>query len=210
MSYEKRKAVYALAKKYGVLILEDNPYGELRFSGEEIPTIKSLDDEGIVIYCGSFSKILSAGIRVGFVQAPDDIIQKIVVAKQVSDVHSNLFFQILAYRFMAEYDFNGHIEKIKALYRHKSSLMISNMEQHLDKSFEFIRPEGGLFIWCKLPDSINMPEYCKKSAASGVAVVPGIAFAARTTDYFNAVRLNYSTPTDEQIVKGVEILGKIK
>lgn len=210
MSLNKRKAVYELAKKYGVMILEDNPYGDLRFKGQEIPTIKSMDTDGLVIYCGSFSKILSAGIRIGYMQAPAEVIAKVVVCKQVSDVHTNQFFQMLAYRFMAECDMEAHIEKIRELYRRKCGLMIGCMEQNFDKSFDFTRPEGGLFVWCTLPDSINMMEYCKKSAASGVAVVPGIAFAASESDHINAFRLNFSTPSDEQIVKGIEILSKIK
>ena len=209
MSLAKRKAIYALAKRFGVHIIEDNPYGELRFAGEDVPTIKSMDTDGLVIYCGSFSKVLSAGIRVGFVMAAQDIIAKIVVAKQVSDVHTNLFFQILADRFMKEYDFEAHLGRIRDLYRHKSALMLEGLGKNLPRDASFTRPEGGLFIWCTLPDRVDMLDYCKKSAANGVAVVPGVAFGASSGDYFNAFRLNYSTPTDDQIVRGIEILGKI-
>lgn len=209
MSLEKRKTVYALAKKYGVMILEDNPYADLRYSGNDVPTIKSMDTEGLVVYCGSFSKILSAGIRVGYVQAPEDFLSKLVVAKQVSDVHTNLFFQILASRYMKEYDLEKHIEKINEIYRRKSALMISGMEKCFDSDFTFTRPEGGLFVWCTLPDRIQMLDYCKKSASEGVAVVPGVAFSAESSDYFNAFRLNYSTPSDEQIIRGIEILARV-
>jgi 2-aminoadipate transaminase len=210
MSEAKRKAVYALAKKYNVMILEDNPYADLRFDGENIPCIKSFDTDELVIYCGSFSKILSAGIRVGYVLAPSKVIQKIVVAKQVSDVHTNMFFQILAYRFITECNLEQHIKKIQQIYRHKSSLMINCIEQHLRKDITFIRPQGGLFLWCNLPQSINMIDFCKLAAANGVAVVPGSAFTASVNDYCNSIRLNYSTPTDEQIVKGIEILGNLE
>ena len=208
-SLEKRKAVLALAKKYSVIIIEDNPYGDLRFEGEEIPTIKSLDTDGLVVYCGSFSKILSAGIRVGYVLAPDEIIQKMVVAKQVSDVHTNLFFQMVAYRFMTQYNMDAHIEKIRKLYLHKSGLMLKCLEKAFDGRAEFTRPQGGLFLWCTLPDSIAMLDYCKKSSANKVAVVPGIAFCASPSDSCNSFRLNYSTPSDSQIEQGVEILGKV-
>jgi 2-aminoadipate transaminase len=205
----KRKAVYALAKKYNVMILEDNPYADLRFEGENVPCIKSFDTDGLVIYCGSFSKVLSAGIRVGYVLAPSEVIQKMVVAKQVSDVHTNLFFQILSYRFITECDLESHIKKIQQIYRHKSSLMIQGIENHFRKDITFIRPQGGLFLWCNLPQSINMIDYCKLAAANGVAVVPGSAFNVNENDYCNSIRLNYSTPADEQIVKGMEILGSL-
>lgn len=208
-SFEKRKAIYELAKKYGVIIIEDNPYGYLRFAGEEIPTIKSLDTDGLVIYCGTFSKILSAGIRVGYILAPNEIISKMTVAKQVSDVHTNLFFQITAYRYMKEYDLDAHIEKIRTIYRRKAGLMISALENAFGDEVPFTRPEGGLFLWCTLPENISMIDYCKKAAAKKVAVVPGIAFCASPNDYCNSFRLNYSTPSDEQIVEGVKILGKV-
>jgi 2-aminoadipate transaminase len=208
-SLEKRKAIYELAKKYGVLIVEDNPYGDLRYEGEEVPTMKSLDTDGIVIYCGTFSKILSAGIRIGYVLAPNDIIQKLVVAKQVSDVHTNLFFQMVAHRFMTQYDLEGHIQKIRALYKHKSGLMISCLEKAFGDRVEFTRPEGGIFLWCTLPERINMLDYCKKASANKVTTVPGIAFCISPDDKCNSFRLNYSTPSDEQIIKGVEILGKV-
>lgn len=208
-SLEKRKAVYALAKKYGVMIIEDNPYGDLRFEGDEVPTIKSMDTDGLVIYCGSFSKILSAGIRVGFAIAPKEVSQKMVVAKQVSDVHTNLFFQMVAHHYMTEYDLEKHIEKIRALYRRKSQLMISSLEKAFDGKAEFTHPQGGLFLWGTLPGSVKMLDFCKKASAQKVAVVPGIAFCTSPDDYCNSIRLNYSTPSDEQIVKGAEILGKV-
>ncbi|MGN0697006.1 MAG: PLP-dependent aminotransferase family protein, partial [Oscillospiraceae bacterium] len=108
-SYEKRKAIYELAKKYDVMILEDNPYGDIRFAGENIPSIKSLDTEGRVIYAGSFSKILAPGMRVGFVSAPKEVIQKIVVCKQVSDVHTNILAQMICHEYITKYDLNAHL-----------------------------------------------------------------------------------------------------
>lgn len=208
-SAEKRKAVYELAKKYGVMILEDNPYGDLRFEGDDIPPIKAMDTDGLVIYMGSFSKVLSAGIRVGYAMAPQPVIQKMVVAKQVSDVHTNLFFQMVAYRMMAQYDFEGHIEKIRGIYRRKSHLMLSSLEKGFGDSIKFTRPQGGLFLWCTLPENVDMMDYCKKVKENNVAVVPGIAFMISPNDYCNSFRLNYSTPTDEQIEKGVSILAKV-
>ncbi|WP_145047627.1 PLP-dependent aminotransferase family protein [Paenibacillus xylanexedens] len=208
-SEEKRKAIYDLAKKYGVMILEDNPYGELRFKGQDVPTIKSMDDEGLVIYVGSFSKILSAGLRVGYVLAPYEVVQKMVVAKQGEDVHTAMLPQILAYKFMAEYDYDSHIDSIRTIYHRKSALMIEQLNQHMGDRITFTQPEGGLFLWCDLPHQVPMLEYAKTAAAQGVAVVPGTAFLVDESEPCNAIRLNFSTPSDEQIVKGIQILGQV-
>ncbi|WP_145411173.1 aminotransferase-like domain-containing protein [Paenibacillus xylanexedens] len=208
-SEEKRKAIYELAKKYGVMILEDNPYGELRFKGQDVPTIKSMDDEGLVIYVGSFSKILSAGLRVGYVLAPYEVVQKMVVAKQGEDVHTAMLPQILAYKFMAEYDYDSHIDSIRTIYHRKSALMIEQLKQHMGERITFTQPEGGLFLWCDLPHQVPMLEYAKTAAAQGVAVVPGTAFLVDESEPCNAIRLNFSTPSDEQIVKGIQILGQV-
>lgn len=206
LSAEKRKAVYELCKKYGVVILEDNPYGDLRYRGEDILPLKSLDTDGIVVYGGSFSKILSAGIRVGYALAPRELAQKIVIGKQVSDVHTNTFFQVLAERYMTLCDLDRHIEQIRGLYRRKSALMVSAVRRELPEC-TFQEPEGGLFLWCTLPPEVPMAEYCGRAAKNGVAIVPGTAFTIRPEDPCNSFRLNYSTPTDEQIVQGVKILG---
>lgn len=209
MSLAKRKAVYQLCVKYGVMILEDNPYGELRFAGENVPNIKSMDTEGIVIYVGSFSKILSPGLRVGFLCAPAPVVAKLVVLKQVSDVHTNILAQRICDSFLAEVDFDKHISGLRDIYRHKANLMISEMEKHLSKKITYNKPEGGLFIWCRLPDGIDMPDFCKQAVLGKVAIVPGTAFLPRDTDKTQCFRLNFSTPADEKIVKGVEILGAL-
>ncbi len=208
-SLEKRKAIYAIAKKYSLIILEDNPYGELRFDGEEIPTIKSLDTDGIVVYCGSFSKVLSAGMRVGFLSAPDKIAQKIVVAKQVEDVHTNQFFQMLCHAFITKCDLDAHIADIRALYKKKAGIMLKALEDFMPKEVTFTRPEGGLFLWCTLPESIDLSIFVKRALEKFVAVVPGTAFDPDDTGVSHAFRLTYATPSEEQIVTGVKILGDL-
>lgn len=209
-SFEKRKAVYGLAKKYGVMILEDNPYGMTRFAGEPIPSIKTLDKDGLVIYSGTFSKVLSPGIRVGYVCAPKPVIQKIVVCKQVSDVHTNILAQMICHEFMTKYNWSEHLKMLPAVYRKKCELMLSEMDKHFSKKITYTRPEGGLFIWATLPDDCDMPAFCKKAVSEyKIAVVPGNAFMISESDKTSSFRLNFSTPTDEQIVKGIEILGKL-
>lgn len=208
-SYEKRVMIYELARKYGLMILEDNPYGELRFAGEDIPTIKSMDTDGIVIYCSTFSKILSAGMRVGFVIAPDEVASKMVVSKQTSDVHTNIFFQMLCYRYMTECDLDGHIKDIQDIYRRKCTLMLDSIEKYFSDKVTFTRPQGGLFIWCTLPESVDTSLFIKIAAERNVRVVPGATFNCDTNDPSRSFRLNFSTPSDEQIISGIKILGEL-
>ncbi len=209
MSLKKRKAVYELAKKYGVIILEDNPYGDLRVSGEHLPSIKSFDEDGIVIYGGSFSKILSPGIRVGYVIANEQIIAKMTVGKQATDVHTPMLTQLIVYKWMKEYNFEEHISKICSIYKSKLELMCDATDKYLGDKVTYVRPEGGLFVWCKLNDSIDMLSFCAEAVKNKVAVVPGTAFMMNADDKTQCFRMNFSTPSDDKIVKGIEILGNI-
>lgn len=210
MSLEKRKAVYELACRYDFIILEDDPYGELRFAGENIPSIKSFDTEGRVIYSSTFSKLISSGFRTGFVSAPAPIIQKIVVCKQVSDVHSNIWAQVVSHRFMTTVDREAHFNNLRAIYKKKSDLMCSYIDNEFSKKISYIKPEGGLFVWCTLPDDCDMNAFCKKAVQEyKIAVVPGDSFSIDTNEISHSFRLNYSTPTDEQIKKGMEILSRM-
>lgn len=208
-SFEKRKAIYELAKKYGVIILEDNPYGEIRIDGEDVPNIKSLDTEGIVVYAGTFSKILSSGMRVGWCIAPKALCSKIIVCKQTSDVHSNIWAQMVAEKYMADYDLDAHIQSIKVLYKNKMNLMLDQLKKNMPEGFTWHVPQGGLFVWCTLPDSIDMMEYSTAAVQNKVAVVPGNAFLTDENEPCHAIRLNFSTPSDEKIIKGIEILGQV-
>ena len=208
-SLEKRKAILALAKKYDIIILEDNPYGELRFKGEDIPTLKSMDTDGRVIYCSSFSKILSAGMRVGFVIGNERIIQKMAVAKQGEDVHTNIFSQMLCYRYMTEYDLDGHIDSINTLYRRKCDLMLDSIDKYVPSDkVSFTSPDGGLFIWGTVKNCTDASPLIQKFIEKKVAVVPGATFMCDTSATSPCFRLNYSTPSDEQIVEGIRRLGE--
>ena len=210
MSFAKRKAVYELACKYDFIILEDDPYGELRFAGENIPTIKSLDTEGRVIYSSTFSKLISSGFRTGYVSAPAPIIQKIVVCKQVSDVHSNIWAQVVSHRFMTTVDREAHFNKLRDIYRKKCGLMCDHIDNGFSDKITYIRPEGGLFIWCTLPESCDMNAFCTKAVQDyKIAVVPGNSFSIDENEVSHSFRLNYSTPTNEQIDKGMEILARM-
>ena len=209
MSFEKRKRLYALAKQYGVMILEDNPYGDLRVAGEKIPTIKSMDNDGIVIYAGSFSKILSPGLRVAYCIAPKEVLAKMTVGKQAADVHTPCLNQMIVDEWFKKYDVDAHISKIQNIYRKKLNLMCECIDRELGDFVEYVKPQGGLFIWCRLPDNVDMLEFVKKAVDKKVAVVPGNAFLMNDTDTTQYIRLNFSTPSDEAIVKGIKALGEV-
>lgn len=210
MSAEKRKQLYQLAKQYGVLIVEDNPYGDLRFEGEHIPPIKSLDTEGMVLYAGSFSKVLSPGLRVGYAVGPAEVIQKMVVAKQGEDVHTNILAQVICDEFMATCDYEAHLTRLRNIYRSKAALMQRLLDELLVPTGITYQPvQGGLFIWCTLPEGMDMMSFCTRAVRDyKVAVVPGTAFLADEKGTSNHFRLNYSTPTDEQIQRGMQQLRK--
>ena len=209
MSLEKRKAVYALAKKYGVVILEDNPYGELRFKGQDIPTIKSLDTDGIVVYCGSFSKVLSPGIRIGFVCAPKEIISKLVVAKQVTDVHTNILCQRIIDGYLEKFDIDEHIASIRDLYGKKSAAIQEAVKKYLPGTAEVTNPEGGIFLWLDLPGKTDAMEFTRRCMDKKVAVVPGNSFNCDEEEPSSGVRLNYSMPTFEQIDTAMQKIGEV-
>lgn len=206
---ENRKAVYELARKYDIVIIEDNPYGNLRFEGENVPTYKSFDVDGRVVYCGSFSKILSSGMRVGTLTANKELVSKIVVAKQVEDVHTNVFFQMVCARYMQECDLEAHIEKIRALYRHKSSLMLKALDEYMPADVKFTRPQGGIFLWCSLPEGYELSEFVKRCSEKNVFVVPGTAFLPDESEPTRSFRLNYSMPSDEEIERGIKLLAEV-
>lgn len=209
MSLAKRKRLYELAVKYNKIILEDNPYGDLRVAGEPLPTIKSMDTEGIVVYAGSFSKILSPGLRVAYCVGPKPILAKMTVGKQASDVHTPCLNQMIVYRWLRDYDVEAHIKKIQGIYRKKLNLMCDCIDKELGDFVEYVRPEGGLFIWCKLPDDVDMLDFVQRAVKKKVAVVPGNAFLMNDTDKTQYIRLNFSTPSDEKIAAGIKLLGEV-
>ena len=208
MSLEKRKAVYELAVKYNIPILEDNPYGDTRFSGEALPTIKSMDEAGIVIYAGTFSKVLSPGLRVGFVIAPEQFVDKLVALKQTQDVHTNILGQQIAYKFMTEYDYDGHLKKLGEIYGRKSALCKNEFDKYFKGKIERTNPDGGLFVWCTLPEGVDMLSFVKAALDKKVAVVPGTAFLTDESAPTQSFRINYSTPSDEMIINGMALLAE--
>lgn len=209
MSLEKRKKTYELAKKYGVLILEDNPYGDLRFAGEMVAPIKSFDEDGIVVYAASLSKIIAPGMRVAVAIGHKTLLQKMTVAKQVADVHSNVWAQRVMDRFLRETDMNEHLTRLQAIYRVQATLMLKEMDEHFHPSVKYTRPEGGMFIWVTFPDGVDVNAFIQDAIKQKVAVVPGVAFLCDDKAPCQSIRMNFSTPTKENIIKGVRILGEL-
>ncbi len=210
MSFEKRKALYELARRYDVMIIEDNPYGDLRYKGENIPNIKSFDEDGRVIYGGSFSKVIAPGLRVGYTVAPEPVMKKMVVAKQGEDVHSNILAQMICYEFMTKYDFNENLAHLRQLYSQKAALAERLLDRYVVPSGITYNPvSGGLFIWCKLPENIDMLEFCSLAVREyKVAVVPGSAFLVDENDKSSCFRINFTTPSDDKLEEGIRRLGR--
>lgn len=209
MSLEKRKRLYELAKQNSLLILEDDPYGNLRVEGGSVPSIKSMDRDGIVIYAGSFSKILAPGLRVAYAVVPSKAAGAFTIGKQVSDVHTGVLNQMIVSRWFSEYDVDKHIVEIRKIYRRKLSLMCDCLDKYCGGFIKYVRPQGGLFVWAKLPENVDMLKYVNRLLEHKVAVVPGSAFMIDDTAPCSYIRLNFSTPSDEEIVKGVQIMGEV-
>lgn len=208
-SLEKRKAIYELAVKYGVPVLEDDPYGALRIAGEDLPPIKHFDAEGAVVYAGSFSKILCPGLRLAYCAAQGDLIGKMVVAKQGSDVHTNIWAQRVCHRLLTETDMEAHIRRLRALYRDKAEYMMEQLDQKLAGRASYVRPQGGMFLWLSLPADVSVPAFVQQCLAQKLAIVPGSAFYTDGEAACQSVRLNFSTPTKQQIEQGVSIMAGV-
>ena len=209
MSLEKRKKLLELAEKYDFMIFEDNPYGELRFAGEEIPTIKSMDKDGRVVYFGSFSKILSPGLRLGFVSCIPALMERMIICKQVEDVHTNVLSQMIAYEFVTRYDIDEHIKKLRQVYGKKCKLMMECMDKYFPASVTHTCPEGGLFLFCTMPEQYDSKAVMQKALEKGVAFVPGATTMVDDKKSYSTFRMNYSTASEEQILRGIEVLGGV-
>lgn len=204
MSQQRRKQMMSLCKAHGVLILEDDPYCDLRYSGQAVSPIKSFDDDGSVIYLMSFSKIISPGLRVGAAVADTRVIQKYNIAKQGEDLHTANLSQEIVDAYMRSGKIQAHIESVCAQYRDKRDAMLKKLEE-LPQGVTFTRPDGGLFIWAALPDKINAVDMFKQSVDAGVAYVPGVHFFPEG-GHKSTMRLNFSMASFEQIDKGMDIL----
>ncbi|AOY78462.1 PLP-dependent aminotransferase family protein [Clostridium formicaceticum] len=208
MSLGKRKKLVHIANKYDILIIEDNPYSELRFSGETSPPIKSFDTEGRVIYLSTFSKIVCPGFRIGWVCGEKEIINKYGLLKQGTDLHTNIFSQLQILYFFKTYDIKQRINKVREIYKKKRDVMIETIEKEFPKEVEFTRPMGGMFVWVTLPEDMEAKKLLEKAITQGVAFVPGEAFYA-SSEVKNTLRLNFSGLEEDKIQIGIRRLAEV-
>jgi 2-aminoadipate transaminase len=209
MPEKNRRRLIDLASDYDFIILEDDPYGELRYIGKDIRPVKSWDDEGRVIYMSTFSKILSPGLRVGWVVAHPDILQKLIIAKQSADVSANVLGQRIAHEYMVKGHIDPQIEKIRSIYSRKMEIMLAGMSEFMPDDLSWTRPEGGMFLWVNLPGWMDSSELLKKALKKRVAFVTGKAFFADPREGNNSLRLNFTHPSDEMITEGLRRLGSV-
>ena len=207
ITFERRKKIAALASEYGVVIAEDDPYRDLRYHGDILPAIKSFDQDGWVVFLGSFSKIISPGLRVGYLAGSQEIVRKCTVGKQSTDVHTANLNQAIVDQFIRRNLLPDHICTICSDYAQKMLRMLNHLED-LSDIISFTRPDGGLFIWAELSEGLNAMELLKKAIDQGVAYVPGTHFFV-DGKHENTLRLNFSNSTDEQIDRGMTILKEI-
>jgi len=207
MSYERRKEVIKLAAKYDVPIVDDNPYGELRYSGEHVPSLKSMDREH-VIQLGTFSKIISPGLRIGWIAAVPEVIALCERMKQATDLHTNTFTQYVIYEFAKDGGLEEHIEIIKKSYGIKRNVMIEALRTCFDNGTTWTEPEGGLFLWVKLPAGISGSNLLPEALKAGVAYVPGKYFYSAVPDD-STLRVNFCNATEENIIEGVKRLAGV-
>lgn len=206
---EARKAIARLAAEYDMIVIEDDPYASLRFSGEKLPTIKSFDTSGNVILMSSFSKTISPGMRVALCCGNAELIRKMTIAKQSADTHSPNLNQAIIAEYLNRDLLPEHIAEISKVYAHSASVMIEAMEEYFPDWVEYEKPIGGLFIWCTLPEGWDASELFKKAVARKVAFVPGVSFFTTPGKGNNTFRLNFSAEPEERIRRGVRTLGDL-
>ena len=206
-SLERRRKLAELSAKYGVAVIEDNPYGELRYEGEILPSLKSMDTKGLVMFLGTFSKIFCPGLRLGWVAAEHSVLEEFVKIKQSADLHTSNFDQGVADAYIENYDLDKHVEEIKALYKKRRDLILKTMEEEFPEGVEWTHPEGGLFLWVTVPEGVSAKEVFHKCIEMKVAAVIGDAFYPNDkTD--RSMRVNYSNMTEDRIVEGVKRMAK--
>jgi 2-aminoadipate transaminase len=218
LSVERRQTLIELADRYGVPVVEDDPYGQLRFEGSHLPSVVTLDGQfretgsspyrGNVIYLSTFSKTLSPGIRLAWVVAPQEVIRKLVQAKQGADLHTATFNQMVAYEVSRGGFLDRHVWMIRRVYNERRNTMFEAMEEFFPEGVHWTRPQGGLFLWVTIPEEMSSKEVLVKAIEQKVAFVPGDSFYARGGGH-NTMRINFSYATPEKIRLGIERLGRV-
>ena len=207
INQEQRKALVSLAEEYDILVVEDCPYRELRYEGESLPTMYSMNPERVV-HLGSFSKIFAPGFRLGWIFGPEDVLDQIYVCKQALDLCPPIFDQYLAAEFMASGRLDRNLARSKDLYRSKRDLLLSMLSECMPKGVTWTHPEGGLFLFLTMPEGFDSVAFYDKALAAGVAYVAGSFFHVDGSGR-NTMRLNFSFMTHERIREGIRLLASL-
>jgi 2-aminoadipate transaminase len=207
-SLKRRKGLIEIANKYDLVVIEDNPYGELRYENDHLPSLKSLDTEGRVVFLGTFSKTFAPGLRIGWVCAEEKILNKYIMVKQGSDLQTSTMSQMALGHFLEKNSLDDHIDKLIEVYKNRRDTMIQAMKEYFPKTAKYQTPEGGLFLWVTLDESIDTKALMIKAVENKVAFVPGHSFFPNS-DTKNTMRLNFSNMSEEKIVEGIKRLGSL-
>lgn len=205
---ERRQRFMEVVSKHDVVVIEDNPYGEIRFRNEQLPDLKSLDKKGQVVYLGSFSKILSPGMRVAWMCADPKVASMAEELKETNDLQSPEITQMIVAYYMKMFDLEEHIREIQETYKHRADLMIKMIERYFPKEIKYTKPDGGMFLWLELPEGLDSDKILDDAVNAGVAYIPGESFFAHE-GVKNTVRMNFTMVNDDQIREGIKILGEV-
>ena len=210
LSLDRRHRLVELANAHDVIVLEDTPYRHIRFAGETLPTLKSLDTQGRVIHLGSFSKVLVPGLRIGWAVASPLLLEKMALLKVAADTQTSTLNMAAASLFLDRFDLTAHIAMLQKAYRHKKEVMLDAIRQHFPQDVTMTDPEGGLFTWATFPDGFDATAFMKDVALpqARVAYVPGATFFP-VTEQANHARINYSAQSEDRIREGIAALGKV-
>lgn len=211
LNAERRQELVERCAAAGIPVVEDDPYGELRYAGTPQPSLLALGRKAgaTVIRLGSFSKVLAPGLRLGYIVAPVEIINKLVQIKQATDLHTAIVTQMAVYNAVQDGFLSRHLPVVRALYQRQCAFMLEALEQHFPASVQWTKPEGGMFLWVTLPEHMDASRLLEKAIARNVAFVPGAPFYASENPPRNTLRLSFVTVSEDKIRKGIEILGQV-
>lgn len=207
-SLERRERFMEVVSRYDVAVVEDNPYGDLRFKGEPLPHLRALDKKGQVMYLGSFSKILSPGMRVAWVCASPEVAKAVEELKETNDLQSPELTQMLTYYYLSMFDLEAHIKEIQEVYKERCELMVEMIKEYFPPEIKYTDPEGGMFLWLELPEGLDSDAILDDAVAAGIAYIPGESFFS-FDGVKNTIRMNFTMVKDQQIRDGIKTLGEV-
>ena len=208
LSLDRRKHLLEISENHEIPIVEDNPYGELRYSGSKIPSIKSLDRNGNVIYMGSFSKIMSPGLRLGYIVSSEEVTNTVNLLKQALDLSTNTLSQFIAYEYLKRNIIDRQVAKSIEIYRNKRDVMLASLEKYFSDVGTWTKPEGGMFVWATVKGDINTSKMLMSAVRKGVIYVSGPAFTADNS-HTRSMRLNFTFPENEKLIEGIKRLSEV-